>query len=232
MNSYVEKNDVAFNAQLQNFNSKLPSYDTTFGLTSGVNSDVSISADDGAYFNYVVQNCTQQETRYHDWVAYKTLARKTNNDDVLGTAPAALPAIINPGAVPAGIEDRFRTLCQRIKKHGAYTVGIGQDLGIEAPTSVVDLDSKKPVLTIKTVAGHPHIDWKKDNLDALDLYGTDDTSGAYVLLGTLTGHSFVDNRTLPTGVSSRLRKYKGIYRKKDVQIGQMSDEVSVTVATV
>ncbi len=232
MHDYVETTDVALNAQLQNFSSKLPGYATTFNLTTTTGGDVPSAQADAAYFNYVVQNCMQSETRYHDWVAYKILARKTNNNDVLGLPPAAMPAIVNPGAVPAGIEDRFRTLCQRIKKHGAYTVGIGQDLGIEAPTSVVDLDSKKPVLTIKTVAGHPHIDWKKDNLDALDLYSTDDTTGNYILLGTLTGHSFVDNRALPAGVPSKVRKYKGIYRKKDTQIGQMSDEATVTVATV
>ena len=138
----------------------------------------------------------------------------------------------NPGAVASGIEDRFRTLCQRIKSHGAYTSSIGQDLGIEAASSPVELDSKKPILTIKNIAGHPHIDWKKDGMDALDLYGTDDTSNAYVLLGTLTGHSYVDNRALPAVGQSKLRKYKGIYKKKDTQIGQMSDEVSITVAAV
>ena len=230
MADYVEASDVALNAQLTNFNSKLGSYAATFNLTTGVGGDVANSAADAAYFNYVVQNCIQNESRYHDWVAYKTLARKTSNNEVLGAAPAALPAIVNPGAVAAGIEDRFRTLCQRIKSHAAYTKSIGQDFGIEAPTSIVDLDSKKPILTIKITAGHAHIDWKKDGLDALDLYGTDDTTGSYILLGTLTGHSYIDNRTLPSTVPSKLRKYKGIYKVKDAQIGQMSDEVSVTVA--
>jgi hypothetical protein len=67
---YVATNDAAFNAQLINFNNKLPNYAAQFGLTTGVNSDVANSAADAAYFNYILTNCVQNESRYHDWVSY------------------------------------------------------------------------------------------------------------------------------------------------------------------
>ncbi len=177
---YVATNDAAFNAQLINFNSKLGVYDTQFGLTNGVNSYVANSAADSAYFNYILTNCVQNESRYHDWVSYKTLARKDSVNTVLGAPPAILPSIVNPGAVASGIEDRFRTLCQRIKAHGIYTANIGLDLGIEVSQSEQDMVAAKPALSIKIVARHPHIDWKKGGFTALDLNGTDDATGNYV----------------------------------------------------
>ena len=160
------------------------------------------------------------------------MARKASVNKVLGAPPALLPVIVNPGAVASGIEDRFRTLCQRIKAHGTYTTNIGLDLGIEAPQSEQDLVAAKPALSIKIVAGHPHIDWKKGGFTALDLYGTDDATGNYILLGTLTGHSYADNRALPAAGQSKVRKYKGMYKNHDAQVGQMSDEASITVAGV
>jgi hypothetical protein len=230
MSDYVVSDDLGFASQLNTFNSRLSTYSTLFGLTTA---EVSASAADAAYYKYVVDNQISHENRYHDWVSYKNLARKTSGNDVLGAPPAALVVAAPPTpTVQSGIENRFRTLAQRIKSHGAYNTSIGEDLGIEAPSTTVDLDNKKAVLKIKQVAGHPFIEWKKDGIDALELYGTDDTTGNYVLLGTISGKSFEDNRPLPPTGQSKLRKYKAIYRHKDKQIGHWSDEVSVSVTGI
>lgn len=229
MADYVVHDDLGFSVQLNTFNGKLSNYATTFGLTPA---EVTASASDGAYFKFILDNLINHENRFHDWVSYKNLARKQSNGDVLGATPSALVLPANPGAVLSGIEDRFRTLAQRIKSHGNYNSSIGKDLDLEAPEVQVDLDTKKPKLKIKLVAAHPTIDWKKDSIDALELYGTDDSTGNYTLIGTLSGKSYVDNRALPSTGQSKMRKFKAIYRHKDQQIGQWSDEVSIAVAGV
>ena len=230
MADYVPSDDLGFSAELTTFNTRLPNYSTLFGLTAV---EVAASNADAVFFKYIVDNMISHENRYHDWVSYKKLARKAVGIDILGAAPTPLTISAPPATVTAGIENRFRILVQRIKKHGAYNSSIGEDLGIEAPISALILDVKKPVLKIKLVAARPRIDWKKDGIDALEIYGSDDnTSGNYSLLATIMGTSYLDSRPLPPLGESKLRKYKAIYRHKDEQIGNWSDEVSISVTGV
>lgn len=170
--------------------------------------------------------------RIKNWTAYKDTLRKTEvGVPVNALAPVTLVVPAPPAAPAMGIENWFRSIVKRIKGSAAYTNGIGQDLGIIAPASVVDTDSKQPKMKIQLVAGQPLIIWKKDSMDGIQIY-KDSGDGDWKLLKYDTRPNHLDNSPLPDVGTSATWKYKAIYLYKDEQVGLWSDEMSVSVSGV
>jgi hypothetical protein len=145
---------------------------------------------------------------------------------------SVLPAFPSPGAAPPaplpGIFVRAASIGSRIKRHIAYTLADGLDLGIEAVSApAVDLDNAKPVITLHLVnAGRPEVRWTRKKMDAIEIHV--DRGEGYEFLAYDRNPHFTDVNTLEPGASA-VYKYKAVYIKNDTRVGMWSDEVSITV---
>ncbi|MHB8261792.1 MAG: hypothetical protein ACYDCN_12715 [Bacteroidia bacterium] len=154
MSTFIERKDADFNLQLKNFASKISRYQTLFGLTTA---QIDAIKADSLAFDYVLTCLNMIETFTHDYNKYKHELRhdKTANLSGFPALPVLPPA---PAAVLADIEARFRAFIQLLIHHSsnAYTLAIGQDLGIVAPASTFDPAHGKPRFTLElTAGGHP-----------------------------------------------------------------------------
>jgi hypothetical protein len=220
--------DAEFQAALNNFASKIGNYAATLGITPA--EVASIQADNN-FFTFVANGSNQIKQHGKDWTSYKNILRSSTKAVNLGDAPAwiAPPAV---PAVAADISGRWGRMIQRIKSNENYTEAIGNDLGITAITSSLtpaDLAVLKPILTVHLVAGQPTIEWQKGDADGIAIYSADGNTGVYNFLATDLHPNFPDKRPLPAAGQSLVRKYKAIYILGDEQVGQWSDEVSISV---
>jgi len=223
---FVKKEDTAFGLQLKHFADKLPTYASVLGITTA---EVASAKADADYFNWTLAGQTAYAQRSKDWTAYKDLLRSSGNSAAtLGATPVApvLPTAVP--AVSANIEWRFRQMVRRIKGSTSYTEAIGRDLDIIASTENADYTNVKPVLKIELVAGQPHIIWKKNGLDGIEIW-KDNGSGNFNLLVFDMRPNHLDNSALPEIGQSIVWRYKAIYRKNDQRVGNWSDEISITV---
>ena len=125
---FIPKGDAEFAAWLTNFNTKIPFYAVTFGLTAAQMATISTDSFNFAYW-FSQSELFKDESK--ERVAYKDLQRYGPLGFPPTVAPTAPVIPIAPAAVLPGIEPRIRTITQQIKNHPNYTVSIGQDLGLE-----------------------------------------------------------------------------------------------------
>ena len=126
-------------------------------------------------------------------------------------------------------EQRVRALTRRLKAHPAYTPALGAQLGIEGPEDTTDLGTAKPNLTaVDQTGGVVELAFSKSKSDGVNLYSQRDGEAGFVFLARDTSSPYVDNRPLLAAGKPEVRRYKTIYVLNDQEIGQFSDEVTVT----
>lgn len=222
----IEKTDTALNAQLKNFAAKISTYSAALGLTAAEESSVKA---DALAFDYVITNQLAMQTFAQNYTAFKNLLRK-GGEPALGALPVA-PAAGAPPAMPLpNIENRFRNLLQRIVHNSAYTVAIGEDLGIEGPATLskASLGNGKPLFFIDlSSGGHPNLRWTKGSYQGIEIWK--DSGSGFVKLDRDMRPDYIDKSNLPAAGVATLWKYKVIYLMDDEVIGNWSDVVTVTV---
>lgn len=226
MSNYLETNDEKFAIQIGNFGSKLGDYLTLFGLAEN---EVTGAQEDAAYFQWIVSNVEKVDTYKRNWTSFKTIAKKGATNITNNTVPN--PAVLDtmPKAVAPGIQFRFTTLVNRIKAHQNYTVGIGQNLGIELSSiQKLDLDAAHPTLKIVIRAGKVNLDWKKGKFDGIVI--EKDSGTGFVMLDKDLHPNFVDNSPLPAQGESVIWKYRAMYLFSDNQVGFWSNVVTTSVS--
>ncbi|MHB8402414.1 MAG: hypothetical protein ACYDCN_10405 [Bacteroidia bacterium] len=226
MSTFIEKTDSAFSLQLTNFANKISAYQTTFGLTNA--QIASIKADALAYA-YVISCLSMIETFAHNYNQYKHELRH-DKTVTLGGFPALPVFPPAPAAVLADIEARFRAFIQLLvhNPNKAYTVAIGQDLGIVSPLSVFDPAHGKPQFTLElTAGGHPHLHYTKGDFDGVEVWK--DSGAGFLKLERVTLPTYTDPTALPSANVAALWRYKMIFVYKDAIVGDYSDIVSITV---
>ncbi|MBL9114584.1 MAG: hypothetical protein JNJ83_06215 [Verrucomicrobiaceae bacterium] len=224
---YLKRRDEEFSAQLTLFKNAIGDYVTTFGLTTGPTGQVTIQANDAAYFAYVLalQDLFGQNGQL--WTAWKNSVREGTGSSTPPEEPT-LPTAVTP--VPVGIEKRFRELVKIIKANPAYTTAIGELLGIEgAAHTGPDFSTFKPIFTLEISGGQVLVRWSWQGqsayLDMIEICV--DRGQGYQFLATDTTPGYTD--TTPFPATAALWKYKAIFRVGDQRVGQWSDEVSITV---
>jgi hypothetical protein len=115
----------------------------------------------------------------------------------------------------------------RIKASLSYTTAIGNDLGIIAPESTIDISALQPILKVKLEAGKPRIKCSKGVADALDLFVDRHDGNGFILLGRLIKLDFIDTASLPSGVTLAEWSYRAIYVIGNDNVGMLSAEASV-----
>jgi hypothetical protein len=226
MSTFIEKKDEAYSLQLTNFANKISTYQTTFNLTNA--QIASIKADALAYA-YVISCLQIIETFAHNYNQYKHELRHDKTVTIGGfpALPVLPPA---PAAVAADIEARFRAFIQLLvhNPNKAYTVAIGQDLGIVAPTSVFNPATGKPRFTLEvTAGGHPHLHYTKGDFDGIEVWKNSGTG--FLKLERVTLPTYTDPTPLPAANVAAFWQYKLIFVYKDAVVGAYSDVVSITV---
>jgi hypothetical protein len=144
------------------------------------------------------------------------------------TAAVAKQATADKTATRGTVESNVRALTRRIKAHPAYTVALGQQLGIEGAQDTTDLSTSKPDLSgTDQTGGNVELDFSKSTSDGVNLYGKRDNDADFVFLARDTSSPYVDNRPLLTAGKPELRHYKAVYVSGDAEIGLFSDDVIV-----
>jgi hypothetical protein len=228
-NYYLPSGDAPKVLWLQNFAAKIPTVAAKYGITATELTDMLNSAILLAYWqNYR----NQHEEYFHKLTAYRNELR----DGVkAGGSASVVPTAPTVGTLPTvtaapGIFSRVRALVGRIKASVAYTDADGKDLGIIGEEQTTDLVGIKPAITTRLAAGgHPEIVWKKQGMDGIEIYVSRNAE-PYTLLAYDMRPNHIDASPLPALGTSAIWKYRAIYRFHDAQVGQWSDEVSVTVA--
>ena len=219
---YMPKDDAGKAALLDHLAKHLPAHAATLGLTEA---DINEVKADAEAFRYTLSALNTVQSNGKLWTAFKNLQRDG------GTGSTAYPNVSNlPAPVPAvplGIIPRLTNLVARIKAARNYSDAVGQDLDIVGSLQAAATDGAKPILDITTKAGRPNIQWSKGKADALEIWVDRSDDKGFALFTIASSPRVPDPTPLPA--SPARWKYKAIYRLKDVQIGDWSDVVSVTV---
>ena len=221
---FIEKVDAAFNLQLKNFANKISTYSTALGLTA---TEVSAVKADAAAFDYILGNQLAVQTFAQNYTAFKSQLR-TGSGLTLGALPLQPVFAAAPPMPAVNAESRFRNLLQRITHNAAYTVAMGQDLGIEAPAVVFVPAQGKPLFYIEfSSGGHPNLRWTRGKFQGVEIWK--DSSAGFIKLDRDMRPDYIDKTNLPAAGATAVWKYKMIYLLKDEVVGNWSDVVNVTV---
>jgi len=219
----IEKNDLAFNAQLKNFASKINKYAPTLGITPA---EVAAIQADAAAFDFIMNTQGIMQTYAQTFTAFKNDARK--GDGILGTMPAVPVLGTVPPMPTTQIEGRWRNIIQRMVKHPNYKSYMGEDLGIEAATETFVATEGKPKFTVELSAGgYPNIKWSKGKFQGVEIWK--DTGKGFQKLDRDMIPDYLDKSPLPPEGQSVVWRYRMIYLVNDEPIGSWSEVVSVTV---
>jgi hypothetical protein len=130
-----------------------------------------------------------------------------------------------------GAELRARALARRIEAHPAYTVALGNLLGIEGPESTVNLATQQPELTATDqTGGHVELQFTKSVSDGVNIYSKRGDEANFSFLARDTASPYVDDRPLLVPGKPELREYKCVYVLNDAEIGLFSAELVVNCA--
>jgi hypothetical protein len=128
-------------------------------------------------------------------------------------------------------EGRARALARRIKAHPAYTVALGNLLGIIGPEDTTDLTGVPPVISgSDRTGGVVQIDFNKSTSDGVNIYSKRDGDADFVFLARDTQTPYVDNRALKVAGKPEIREYKAMFVLGDEEIGIFSHELVVNCA--
>jgi hypothetical protein len=227
-NSYLPGTDTGKMQWLNNFVAKLPNYKERLGITDETLKEYLQDAENYAYMiggmekfrKFTVQITAQKNL----------LSNGTKNPNATGGMPPAPPTPTLPHPLVANIFGRVGKLVQSIKSSKNYDVPMGKDLGIIGEETAKSLTELKPVLTYNLKAGRPNIKWKKKGMQGINIYADRGDGKGYQFVATDINPDYLDTHPLPPAGQAALWKYKAIYIDRDEEIGQMSDELSVSVS--
>lgn len=226
--TYLQRSELAFNAQLQTFKNNIGPYATPLGLIVG---QTTAQAADAAYFNYVLQCLDIMQNAAQQWTGWKDYLRKGGAaSGTVSPMPVNLP--ISVAAVALDIEARFRALVKIVKASPNYNPTVGEVLGIEGPEQTgPDLTTVQPVIAATITGGHVSIKWgfqgQRAFLDSCEIQVDRGDGHGFGLLTIDTTPNYNDTQTFPATLMKWL--YRAIYRVGDAQVGLWSSPVSVNV---
>lgn len=224
--SFIPNGDADRGIWMGNFSNKLPTYATLVGVTAA---EVTSVQKDTVMYTYIINMLETYKQTVNNITSYKNLLKHAVGQQHLGAIPGAPTLTTAPPVVTEGVFDRISKLVKRIKASTSYTEAMGQDLGIIAPTQIIDINSMQPDLKVNLDAGRPHIKCSKGYADAIDLYVDRKDSIGFTLIGRLLKLDYIDVVNLPTNIALAEWDYKAMYVIGNGCVGLMSSVVSVVV---
>jgi len=203
----------------------LPIYSTQLNIAAD---DIVTLTADAKSFRYALQIVIGLQAYAQSWTAYKNQLRDGMGIAIPWPVALALPTPI-PAVVKQGVITRLSSLVASIKANKNYSTSIGKDLWLIGSEVVVDPVTWKPVITVQFQAGRPTVQWTKGQAAAIEIWVDRNDTKGFVLMAINIEPNTTDSHVLPEADSSVVWHYKAIYLLHDVQVGQWSDIISVSV---
>ena len=193
--------DGDFDQWFLNFNTELTGVAATTGIAAG-----EVTAVGTAF--------TTWQTEYNTWGTKDAAARQQR----------ALKDTARKDA-----ETLIRPIIRRIKAHPGGTEAVQQLLGIVGAEDTTDLSTSKPKLKAKLLTGaQVELSFGKSKADGVNIYAY--RADGKHFLARDTESPYVDTRPLVDGDKPEVRRYCAVFVVGDAEVGQFSDDVTVTVS--
>ncbi len=223
MSYFIEKNVSDFSTQLTKFATRLPTYATDLGFSVDEKKE---AVDDAAYLAWIIKTDEDAATSKLAWKAFELLAREGSVDVAELIPPAAVVITVAPTLVAPGIQRRFAQKAAKAKANPKCSEAVQKDLNIfSSPKAVVTVT---PELKVALQAGYPELIFTKHGFIVINLYRDAGTGYSTAPYKTLTKSHFIDYDLPAVGVTAHY-KYKIVFVENDVEVGNFSPEVSITV---
>ncbi len=115
----------------------------------------------------------------------------------------------------------------RHKVNPAYTVSIGQDLGIISTSDEFNAATYKPIIIGELFGGNVRIRFKKMGVDGINIYRREKGTSTFTILSRATRSPFEHHPTLSVPNKPEHWEYRAYGVIADVEIGLASDIVEV-----
>ena len=219
---YLPHSDNERRPWLSNFALKLPNYASKYGISSA---DVDNTKDGALYFGYWLD----YKDTFKTYTQALTSWKNTLMNGIMGTPPVMPTLPVAPAKVVApGIFPRVQSIVARIKANTAYSPDDGNDMGIEGAEIFLEPESMKPVLELRLIGGgFAEVVWKKQGMHALEIWRMEE-GGEWHFLAVDTIPNYTDKTPMPAG-TSKIVRYKAIYKFHDENVGAWSEEYQITV---
>lgn len=229
--TYLPTNDPARVLFLNRFNAKLSLYAKKYNIS---NDEVTVVNKCAVFYAFwvnlifILRDSVLKAAGFKNDIGFGVEEGATNPLQPELPTTAGAPDV--PEVGPTGIFPFISSLVKRIKGHKDYVSSDGEDMGIEGEEEDEEnKDSLKPVFIIVLVAGgFPELRWTRKGTDGVAIY-VDRGTGNWEFLAIDTIPNYIDTHPLPAPGQSAVWKYRMIYRIDDANVGQWSDDVSVTV---
>ena len=228
-NKIIPYNDADRMIWLSNLASKLGTYSVKYGISDA---EVTTITSMDTFFTYWINNLALLREYASKVTGFKNEMADGVDAGVENPSAPTLPVFgTAPVTVTAGIFPYAMSIAKRIKNHKNYTTSDGQDMGIEGKEiTETNVNDMKPAIKLALVnGGQPEVQWTRKNMDGIAIYVSRGSS-AWELLAIDTVPNYTDTFALPANGQAAVWKYKAIYRLNDANVGQWSDEVSITVS--
>lgn len=222
---FVKKNDLEFVAQLEQFKDNIATYLAILGFSA---SDVALINELADGMSYIVLRNNAVPGFAENWTKLRDQVRYGIGGDTIQPFPVAPDVSTPPASIPLNIEKKYRGLVARAKAAPGYTPGIGENLGFEAPKTIPDYSTYKPVFKLQLAAGQVLILWKKLQAQGVNIYKKVD-SGPWLKLDFDGTPNYLDTSASPPEGVSQKWSYKLRYVKGDLEIGEPSTVMTITV---
>jgi len=221
---YLPLDDPGKVLWLKNFYEKLLIYATALGITPAQVTQVSYDSD---LFGWLVTFLNEQKSNLEALTAFKNQVRTGKLP--LGALPVFGVAPLLPAGALNNVFGRTRLMVRAIKGNPALTESIADALGIIGDESEEDVNIWKPILKVRIEAGSPNILWAKGNSNGIKIWVDRGDGQGFNFLAIDTIPDYLDKHTLPAQGQSVLWKYQAIYILNDVEVGEISDVLEVSV---
>ena len=198
---YIPSGDGDFDQWILNFNTELPGVASTVGIATGE-------------VTQLAGLTTAWQTEYTGW----------GSQDAAAKQQRALK-----DSARKDWEVLARPIIRRIKAHPAATEAIQQLLKVVGPEDTTDLSTSKPKLKAKLLTGaQVELSFGKGKADGVNIYAY--RADGKHFLARDTESPYVDTRPLVDGDKPEVRRYCAVFVVGDAEVGQFSDDVTVTVS--
>lgn len=143
-------------------------------------------------------------------------------------AATAKQAHADKNSSRAAAEKHARALARRIKAHPAYTLALGQQLGIIGPEDTTDLSTLAPHLSGEDKGGGVvELTFTVATSEGVNIYSRREGDTEFKFLARDTTPPCIDSRPLLAAGKPELRKYKAVFVRRDQEVSPCSDEITV-----
>ncbi|MCG3138305.1 MAG: hypothetical protein HJJLKODD_02167 [Phycisphaerae bacterium] len=224
MADYIPTEEAALVIWASDHAAGVATHGTTVGLAAA---DITQAATDAATIAHAVNGRSLYESKKQEFTAYKDILLHAPLNTPLPTTPAA-PAV---GALGAGAQAaciaHARQRAERIKAHPNYTVAIGEDCRIVAPSGA----SAVAPITLKAVEETGFavkLTFAMRGHDQIEIVSQRAAETVWASLAFDTNSPYLDARAPLVANQPEVRRYRARYRDDDQPVGDWSDIVQVT----